>query len=277
MGLREYHYAFTITHYIMTFPLKTILIDDESLAISRLKRLLSKHTDAFSIIGEATNGAEGLAMVEAKRPDVIFLDIEMPLLNGFEMLSRLTYMPLVVFATAYDQYAIRAFEEHSIDYLLKPIEAERLERTIQKIRSIVELGSRSESINNFPSTDNLMKLLERMQPKKEIHSISVKTGDKIKLIPLPDIAFFEAEDKYVFLSTTDGQKFLTTYTITTLAEKLPETFVRISRSALVNSHRISEIMKHYDGKFLIVLNDKKTTKLTSGSTYGDAVRGLLEF
>lgn len=261
----------------MTFPLNTILIDDESLAISRLKRLLSKHPDAFLIIGEAANGAEGLAMVEAKRPDVIFLDIEMPLLNGFEMLSRLTYMPLVVFATAYDQYAIRAFEEHSIDYLLKPIEADRLARTIQKIRSIVELGSRSESINNFPNTDNLMKLLERMQPKKEIHSISVKTGDKIKLIPLPDIAFFEAEDKYVFLSTTDGQKFLTTYTITTLAEKLPEFFVRVSRSVLVNSHRISEIIKHYDGKFLLVLNDKKTTKLSSGSTYGDAVRGLLEF
>lgn len=260
----------------MNFPLNTILIDDESLAISRLKRLLSKYADTFTIIGEAANGAEGLSLVDARRPDVIFLDIEMPLLNGFEMLSRLTYMPLVVFATAYDQYAIRAFEEHSIDYLLKPIEADRLERTIQKIRSIVELGTRSESANSFPTPDNLMLLLERMQPKKEIHSISVKTGDKIKLIPLPDIAFFEAEDKYVFLSTTDGQKFLTTYTITTLAEKLPETFVRISRSTLVNSHRISEVIKHYDGKFVIVLTDKKNSHLTSGSTYGDAVRGLLE-
>ncbi|TAE22700.1 MAG: response regulator [Cytophagales bacterium] len=261
----------------MNFPLKTILIDDESLAISRLKRLLGKYADTFVVIGEANNGAEGLAMVESGRPDVIFLDIEMPLLNGFEMLSRLTYMPLVVFATAYDQYAIRAFEEHSIDYLLKPIESDRLERTIGKIRSIVELGTRSESINNFPNTDNLLKLLERMQPKKEIHAVSVKTGEKIKLIPLPEIAFFEAEDKYVFLSTTDGQKFLTSYTITTLAEKLPETFVRISRSALVNSHRISEIVKHYDGKFLIVLTDKKGSRLMSGSTYGEAVRGLMEF
>ncbi|KAB7731448.1 response regulator [Rudanella paleaurantiibacter] len=260
----------------MTFPLKTILIDDEALAISRLKRLLGKQPDVFTVIGEAANGAEGLALVEAQRPDVIFLDIEMPLLNGFEMLARLTYMPLVIFATAYDQYAIRAFEEHSIDYLLKPIEGERLERTIHKIRSVVELGSRSESANHFPNADNLFKLLERMQPKKEIHSISVKTGDKIKLIPLPDIAFFEAEDKYVFLSTTDGQKFLTSYTITTLAEKLPNTFVRISRSALVNVHRISEVVKHFDGKFLIVLSDKKSTKLTSGSTYADAVKSLLE-
>ena len=257
----------------MNLPLTTILIDDEPLAISRLRRLLTKFEDSFDIIGEAHNGAEGLALVETKRPNVIFLDIEMPLLNGFEMLSRLTYMPLVVFATAYDQYAIRAFEEHSVDYLLKPVENERLERTVQKIRSFIELN---ETVANQPGTDNLMRLLEQMKPKKEIYSISVKTGDKIRLIPLSDIAFFEAEDKYVFLSTTDGQKFLTNYTVTTLTEKLPEMFVRISRSALVNSHKITEIHRHFDGKFILVLSDKKTTRLTTGSTYGDAVKRLLE-
>ena len=259
----------------MNFPLKTILIDDEPLAISRLKRLLTRFADSFEIIGEAHNGAEGLTIVESKRPDVIFLDIEMPLLNGFEMLSRLTYMPLVVFATAYDQYAIRAFEEHSVDYLLKPVETDRLERTVQKIHSFVDLGepgSDSQQVN----ADNMMRLLEQMKPKKEIYSVSVKTGDKIKLIPLADIAFFEAEDKYVFLSTSDGQKFLTTYTITTLADKLPDTFVRISRSALVNSHKITEVHRHFDGKYILLLSDKKTTKLITGSTYGDAVKRLLE-
>lgn len=259
----------------MNFPLKTLLIDDEPLAISRLKRLLAKFTDSFDIIGEAHNGAEGLTLVESIRPDVIFLDIEMPLLNGFEMLSRLTYMPLVVFATAYDQYAIRAFEEHSVDYLLKPVETERLERTVQKIRSFVDLGE-PDSDSQQANTDNMMRLLEQMKPKKEIYSVSVKTGDKIKLIPLSDIAFFEAEDKYVFLSTTDGQKFLTTYTITTLADKLPDTFVRISRSALVNSHKITEVHRHFDGKYILLLSDKKATKLITGSTYGDAVKRLLE-
>ena len=109
----------------MQLPLKTILIDDEPLALSRLRRLLEKHSDVFLIISEAKNGAEGLVEIDRHHPDVIFLDIEMPLLNGFEMLSKLTKMPLVIFSTAYDQYAIRAFEENSVDYLLKPIENER--------------------------------------------------------------------------------------------------------------------------------------------------------
>ncbi|QKZ15350.1 LytR/AlgR family response regulator transcription factor [Spirosoma sp. KUDC1026] len=259
----------------MQFPLKTILIDDEPLAISRLRRLLAKHSDTFAIVGEAANGAEGLTLVEARQPDLIFLDIEMPLLNGFEMLSRLTTMPLVVFATAFDQYAIRAFEENSVDYLLKPIEADRLTRTVQKIRTLVERNDHT-STGTAVSTENVMRLLAQMQPKKEIYSISVKTGDKIRLVPLSDIAYFEAEDKYVFLATLDGQKFLTNYTLTTLAEKLPDTFVRVSRSIMVNRHKISEVHKHFDGKFQLVMTDKKTTRLTTGSTYVDTVRQLLE-
>lgn len=259
----------------MNFPLKTLLIDDEMLAISRLRRLLDKHRDTFEIIGEAPNGAEGLALIEAQRPDLIFLDIEMPLLNGFEMLSRLTVMPMVVFATAFDQYAIRAFEENSVDYLLKPIETDRLTRTAQKIRALVERQDAGQLAVN-PMTDSVMRLLAQMQPKKEIYSISVKTGDKIRLVPLSDIAYFEAEDKYVFLATMDGQKFLTTYTLTTLTEKLPDTFVRVSRSVTVNRHKIAEVHRHFDGKFILAMTDKKGTRLTTGSTYGEAVRGLLE-
>ncbi|CAN5557001.1 LytTR family DNA-binding domain-containing protein [soil metagenome] len=258
----------------MPLPLRTILIDDESLAVSRLRRLLTKHSDTFEIIGDASNGAEGLTLIEAERPDVIFLDIEMPLLNGFEMLSKVTFMPMVVFATAFDQYAIRAFEENSVDYLLKPIESDRLARTAQKIRTLAERTDAAPATN--PMTDNVMRLLAQMQPKKEIYSISVKTGEKIKLIPLSDIAYFEAEDKYVFLSTMDGQKFLTTYTLTTLDEKLPDMFVRVSRSAIVNRHKIAEVHRHFDGKFLLAMSDKKGTKLTTGSTYGEAVRQLME-
>src|SRR5919202_3452 len=259
----------------MIFPLRTLLIDDESLAISRLRRLLDKHRDTFEVVGEASNGAEGLTLIESERPDVIFLDIEMPLLNGFDMLSRLTTVPMVVFATAFNQYAIRAFEENSVDYLLKPIEADRLARTAQKIRALVERTEVGQPLNN-PMTDNVMRLLAQMQPKKEIYSISVKTGDKIKLIPLSDIAYFEAEDKYVFLATMDGQKFLPTYTLATLTEKLPDTFVRVSRSVMINRLKIAEVHRHFDGKFLLSLTDKKATKVTTGSTYGDTVRQLLE-
>ncbi len=265
----------------MKLPLTTLLIDDEPLAINRLRRLLDKHRDVFTIIGDAANGAEGLSMIETTQPDLVFLDIEMPLLNGFEMLSRVNTMPLVVFATAFDQYAIRAFEENSVDYLLKPIETDRLARTAQRIRSMAERGATSPNAADEPAalpmaTENVMRLLAQMQPKKEIYSISVKMGDKIRLIPLSDIVYFEAEDKYVFLATTDGQKFLTSYTLTTLSEKLPDTFVRVSRSVMINRQKISEAHKHFDGKFQLVMGDKKATRLTTGTTYSDTVRQLLE-
>jgi two-component system LytT family response regulator len=258
----------------MQFPLKTILIDDESLALSRLRRLLEKHQDVFSIVSEARNGAEGLVEIDKHNPDVIFLDIEMPLLNGFEMLSKLAKMPLVVFSTAYDQYAIRAFEENSVDYLLKPVENDRLLKTIDKIRNITSAGVTTPG--NNPYSDNLLRLLEEMKPKKEIFSLSVKSGDRILLIPLTEITHFEAEEKYVFLNTLDGQKYLLNYTLTSLEEKLPRHYLRISRAGIVNSHHIKEIQKHFNGKYVILMRDRKASQVTSGSTYTDVIRHLLD-
>jgi two-component system LytT family response regulator len=259
----------------MKFPLKTILIDDESLALSRLRRMLEKYSAIFEVVSQASNGAEGLVEIATHRPDIIFLDIEMPLLNGFEMLSKLSFMPFVVFTTAYDQYAIRAFEENSVDYLLKPIENERLQKTIEKLKTLVESGTGDQAGN--PYSENLMLLLERMQPKKEIFSISVKSGDRILLIPLTDITHFEAEEKYVFLNTLDGQKFLVNYTLNALEEKLPVHYLRVSRSGIINTHHIKEIRRHFNGKFVLLMRDKKASQIQSGSTYSDSVRQLLDF
>lgn len=250
------------------FPLRTLLVDDEPLAINRLRRLLKPYEATFDIVGEAANGLEGLKAVEALEPELIFLDIEMPGLNGFEMLAKLPYLPIVVFATAYDDYAVRAFEENSIDYLLKPIEPERLEKTVERIRK-----ARTAPTGASP---DLRHVLELLKPKKELHSISVKTGDRILLIPLTNIAYFEAEDKYVFLHTLDGQQFLTNHTITTLEEKLPDTFVRISRSVLLNSRHIREIQRHFNGKYVIVMQDKKATQLMTGSSFTDNLKNLME-
>lgn len=249
--------------------MKTILIDDEPLAIGRLKRLLGKYTD-FEIIDEAKNGEEGLQKIELHQPDVIFLDIEMPMLTGFEMLARLEFMPLVVFATAYDQYAIRAFEENSIDYLLKPIEADRLEKTVEKLRKL------KSSSTNSSMNASLLQLIEQFKPKKEVHSISVKSGEKILFIPLQEISFFEAQDKYVFLNTVDGKQYLTNYTISALEEKLPEGFVRVSRSSIVNSLLIKELEKYFNGKYIVIMQDSKATKIETGSTYGENLKKLME-
>ncbi|MBA4852843.1 LytTR family DNA-binding domain-containing protein [Emticicia sp. BO119] len=260
---------------------KTILIDDEPLAISRLKRLLSHYSSVITIIDEAHNGQEGLEKIEAQKPDLIFLDIEMPLMTGFEMLSSLSYMPKVIFSTAYDQYAIRAFEENSVDYLLKPIESERLEKTIEKLKKLDD-KKEDNSLNA-----NLLQLLEQFKAKEDTqrtpaqkqtpaHSISVKSGERILFIPLTDISYFEAEDKYVFLNTTDGKQYLTNYTITSLEEKLPDHFVRVSRSSIVNSHLIKELQKYFNGKYLVVMRDTKATKVETGSTYGDNLKRLME-
>lgn len=273
----------------MKLPLRTILIDDEQLALDRLRRMLGSYSDVFDIIAEARNGAEGLDLIEKHKPDLIFLDIEMPLLNGFEMLAKVSAMPMVVFATAYDQYAIRAFEENSVDYLLKPIESERLQKTVGKIKSRTEakanredeLGREQPSQIVSPDetkefyTQNLLRLLEKMQPKQEMHALSVKSGERILLIPLTDVSHFEAEEKYVFLNALDGQQYLLNHTLTSLEEKLPTHFLRVSRSAIINTHQICEIQRYFNGKYLLVMRDRKATSLQSGSTYGDAIRQLL--
>lgn len=200
---------------------KTLIIDDESLARDRLRRLLTVHSDIFQVIGEAQNGQEGQQLVDTLKPDLIFLDIEMPLLNGFEMLRKLTHLPIVIFATAYDQYAIQAFEENSIDYLLKPILADRLERTVQKLQRF-----ENEAVNQEQQTQSLQQLLQQLQPPKTMTGMPVQVGDKIRLIPLNEVGYFEADGKYVYLYTQTNHKHLVDYTLNALEDKLPPHFVR---------------------------------------------------
>ncbi|WP_341228224.1 response regulator [uncultured Arcticibacterium sp.] len=249
---------------------KTLLIDDEPLAISRLKRLLAKFDNVFEVIDHANNGQEGVEKIESLKPDLIFLDIEMPIMNGFEMLSNLEYIPTVIFCTAFDQYAIQAFEENSLDYLLKPVEKERLQRTVDKLKS-----QASQKASGFEQIA-LQKLMEQLNPKKDLHSITVKSGDKILFVSLTEISHFQAEDKYVFLNTLDGKQYLTNHTITSLVDKLPAEFVRISRAAIIHSSRIQFMEKGFNGKFTIQLKDQKGTKLESGSSYADNIKRLME-
>lgn len=239
---------------------RTLIIDDEQLARQRIKRLLSEF-DEVNIIGEAENGAIGLQMVETEQPDLIFLDIEMPVLNGFEMLAKLTHQPKVVFTTAYDQYAIKAFDEGSIDYLLKPIEQERLVKTMAKLKQ-TNLAAVA-----FP----IDELMRKIQGKQSIKTLTVKLGDKILLIKLTDIVHVEAEEKYVFLHTVDGKKHLTDYTLTMLEEKLPEEFLRVHRSHIINTDFIKEIRRGFNGALIFVLNHNDV-KITSSRSNSEALR-----
>jgi two-component system LytT family response regulator len=238
----------------------TLIIDDEPLARQRLKRLL-KEQDTIQIIGEAENGADGLLQIRALKPELIFLDIEMPVFNGFEMLSQLTDPPKVIFTTAYDQYAVKAFEEESIDYLLKPIEAERLAKAVMKLKNKQEAFL-------IP----LELLMKQLNPKKEIKSLSVKIGDRIILVRLQELSYIEAEDKYVFLNTEDGKRHLTDFTLAALIEKLPDTFVRISRGTIINTDLIREIRKSFNGTYSFLMKNAVESKLQSSRSYGTALR-----
>jgi two-component system LytT family response regulator len=240
---------------------KTLIVDDEQLARQRLKRLLKPYNE-LEIIGEAVNGADGLEQIESLRPDLIFLDIEMPVLNGFEMLAKLDRQPKVVFTTAYDQYAIKAFEEDSIDYLLKPVEAERLEKTIKKLHQ-----TQSQVSGPLP----LEALMKQLLVKKDMKTLTVKIGDRILLIKLTDILFIDAEDKYVFLHTADGKKHLTDFTISSLEDKLPEQFIRIHRGTIINTDHIKEIRKGFNGALVFLMNNTDV-KLTSSRSNGDMLR-----
>jgi len=250
--------------------MEAILIDDEPLALRRLASLLSHYPADVRVVGQAANGEEGLALVRALRPDVIFLDIEMPLLNGFELLARLEEMPSVIFTTAYDHYAVQAFEQRSIDYLLKPIEPARLAKTIARLRQ-----ARQEKAAGLNLTD-LGQFLQHLKPAETLRSLSVKSGDKILLIGLNDISYFESQERYVFVRTVQGTQHLTNYTIAALEEKLPDQFVRISRSCIVNTTHINNLQRYFGGKFLVTLTDRPASCLETGTAYGGNLKRLME-
>ena len=241
---------------------KTLIIDDEQLARQRLARLLKAYPQ-IEIIGEAVNGQDGLKKIDELKPDLIFLDIQMPVFNGFEMLSRLKHLPKVIFATAYDQYAIKAFEEDSIDYLLKPVEATRLEKTIIKLE---------RTQHQPPPYLPLQALIEQLHIKKDIKTLTVKIGDKILLIKLDRITYIKAEEKYVFLHTVDGKKHLIDFTISSLDEMLPEAFVWVHRSTIINSDHIKEIRKGFNGTFVFVMNNHENTCIASSRSNVERLR-----
>jgi two-component system LytT family response regulator len=246
----------------------TIIIEDEPAARLRLKKLLDSYNNKFEIIGEARDGQEGVELINKLRPELIFLDIEMPKLNGFEMLSALTIKPKIIFITAYNQYAVKAFEENAIDYLLKPIDKERLDLTIERL-----------SIKNELSTQSLIKVLSQLTAEKESkvrQNFSVKIGDKFKLIRIHEVAFFIAEDKYVFLNCVDGKRYIISDTIKDLEQNLSANFLRIHKGCIINCDKILEVHKYFRNRFIVLLDDQAQTKITSGANYYDQINNLLQ-
>lgn len=249
----------------MKAQLKAIVVDDEPAARRLMKSLLQEHKHIIEVIAEASDGEEAVKKIKELQPDIVFLDIQMPDITGFEVLDRLDKKPIVVFTTAYEQYAIKAFESFSIDYLLKPIKEERLKQTVEKLKHFGKL-------NSTPDIPGLQELIRQFQTPKKATALSIKIGDRIILLRFEDIAYLQAEDKYVFVFTKEGQKHLTDQSLTSLEEKLPEQFYRIQKSYIINKDQIKEMHKHFNGRFLFIMDDKYSTRLTSGRTYYENVK-----
>jgi two-component system LytT family response regulator len=238
---------------------KAIVIDDEPAARRLMKSLLTDHADVIEVIDEAGNGREALEKIHELKPDLVFLDIQMPDMTGFEVIERLSVKPNIIFTTAYEQYAIKAFETFSIDYLLKPIKEERLQQAIEKLK-------RFGKLNQAIDVSGLQEIIRQIQTPKKATAIPIRTGDKITLVRYESIAYLEAQDKYVFVFTTDGQKHLTDQSLTLLSEKLPPQFHRVHKSYIINKEKVREMHRHFNSRYLFVMDDKKATRITTGRT-----------
>lgn len=245
--------------------LTAIIVEDEQLAASRLIKLLIPYEDKIQIIGQASNGQEGLKLIEQLKPDFIFLDIEMPLMNGLEMAVKLSEQPYIIFTTAYDEYALQAFEENSIDYLLKPIQPTRLEKAINKLLDI-----HGKNQNSSFEASQLKVLIDQLKGPKTIEIIRANVGDKIVILKLQDIQYFKAEDKLTTVVTADGKEYFITPSLTQLLPKLPEHFIQLNRSHIVNENYTIEIRKGFNRKLQFEMQNK--VKINVGSSFSAALQ-----
>ncbi len=216
----------------MTTIIKVIIIDDEPLARSIVKEYLSAHS-FIEIVQECNDGFEGIKAIQLHQPDLIFLDIQMPKINGFEMLELIEQPPCIIFTTAFDEYAIKAFEAHAVDYLLKPFGQERFNKALHKCMEQLQKGTGNPATRDLLSSGPISPA--------QSQRIVVKNGSKIKIIPSQDIWYIEAADDFVKIFTPEGS-FLKSKTMAHLEKTLdPQQFVRCHRSYIINLQQITRI------------------------------------
>ena len=252
--------------------IRTLIVDDEPLARDGVRLHLEEHED-IDIIGEACSGEEAVNLIEGQNPDLVFLDVQMPGLDGFGVLDAIStsVMPAVVFVTAYDQFALRAFETHALDYLLKPFERERFNKALDRVRTQISRNGRGHSVD-----DRLRTLVASIANNKDryLERLVARTNGKILILRVSDVDWIEAAANYVRVHI-GGKEYLVRETMTNLETRLdPEAFLRIHRSMIVRKDRIKELEPLFQGDYSIVLLDG--TRLTSSRGYRDRIQGFLQ-
>ncbi len=261
-------------------PVRVLIVDDEPPARKRLARLLNAQ-DGFETIGQCTNGKEALETIEAEQPDLVLLDVQMPELSGLEVLEALDpeTMPVVVFVTAYDQHALRAFELHAVDYLLKPFDDERFEVAVTRAKARIERGHLAGLSRRLLTLLRSVEGGQQGEPKELVEHteteqaptdrLAIRSGDRLLIVKVEEIDWIEGAGVYARLHV--GTKtHLIRETLTNLAEQLdPERFVRIHRSTIVNRDRVRELRSYFHGEYIVILED--ATQLKLSRTYRDSL------
>ena len=249
--------------------LTALIVDDEPLAREGLRALLSKDSDLISI-REARNGREAVESVLRDKPDLVLLDVQMPEMDGFAVVEAIAAesMPVVIFVTAHDHYAIRAFEMNALDYLLKPVMEARLVRAMTRAKDRIRLHSED-------SNRQIIGLLESIAvPRKYVKRFAVRSAGKILFLDTEEVDWFRAAENYVEVHSGPVNHLLHV-TMNALEESLnPETFVRIHRSVIVNTTRIRHLEQNAHGEYVVTLRDG--TRVQSGRTYADRLKSLVQ-
>lgn len=229
--------------------IKTIIVDDEPLARQIIREFLETHPDV-QIMAECSDAHEALEAIEKYNPDLIFLDIQMPEINGFELLDMLEEIPSIIFSTAYDQYALKAFEVNAVDYLLKPYEQSRFDIALERVKKdILQDRTESEKIKHL--------LMNLHSEKKHLKRMLVKDAGKIFILNTAEIQWVEAVEDYVNLFTPNSS-FLVLQSLTNLENKLdPAKFIRVHRSYIINLEAVKELEPWSNGRLKCYLKDGK--------------------
>lgn len=248
----------------MENKISCIVVDDENLARQFVIEYLADF-DQIEIIAESGKASEAINLINDKKPDLIFLDVQMPGLDGFEVLERISHEPFVIFCTAYDKYAIRAFEKNTIDYLLKPLDKIRFDKAVTKAIERIN--------NNDKNFERLFEEISQQQSQSYTANLFVQKTEKLVNLPVQNIICLEASGDYTIISTANDQ-FVSSSGISKLSTRLdPLKFIRIHRSTIINIDQLHELEKHSNGTLSVVMRNKKHYSVSR--SYAKTIRDLI--
>ncbi len=244
---------------------RSVLVENEERSLSRLRRLLADFPEHVEVVGEAQDGPTAIETIQAFKPDLVFLDIDLPGLNGFEVLEALAEQPAVIFTTAFNQHALDAFRAYAIDYLLKPIDTEAMGRALEKLQAM-----RGHAALLSRAVDHLVQELRPNYPPR----LHCRIGDTTVLVKTGEIHYFQSDNKYTSVHTANREYLIDTPLVELERKLNPGDFIRIHRACIVNIAWIAEIRRWYDGKSKVVLNDAARTELIASRMYADRLKHL---